>query len=341
VFYRADCQEYVMRLMRYDDGLWPNLAALGYAITAYAVGWALLLGDGLIPFIAGVPLLAHGMVIAAYLLHECAHNTVFLKNEWNARLGRVLMWLTGACYGSYEEIRHKHFRHHVDRSDVTPFDYRRILNDRPWLLTLIRWLEWWYIPAVEILMHALLIVLPFVTDSRRHMRVHVTAVLAIRAIIFSGIFAVAPVAIVGYGVAYLMFMTVLRFMDAFQHTYDIVEARDGETLDRRDRDYEHHNTYSNPVSLRHPWLNLLTLNFAYHNAHHTKPTVPWYRLPRFNQECFGEDRSQIIPFREQLRMFHCFRLRRIMSEEVAVPDSTFNKGVAFVGVDGVSFLTTQ
>ena len=98
-----------MRLMRYQDGLWSNLAALTYVVSAYVGGWWLLFGDSLMPFVAGVLVLAHALIIAAYMLHECAHNTIFINNEWNARLGRVLMWFTGACYGAYEGIRQKHW----------------------------------------------------------------------------------------------------------------------------------------------------------------------------------------------------------------------------------------
>ena len=330
-----------MHVMRYEDGLWPNLTALGYAVTAYVAGWSLLFSDSLLSFVIGVLLVAHGMVIAAYLLHECAHNTIFVKNEWNARLGKVLMWFTGACYGDYEEIRHKHFRHHVDRGDVTHFDYRRLLREQPWLLKPVQWLEWCYIPAVEILMHALSIALPFRIESRRHLRTHVITVLVIRVLVLAAVITVAPMAVVGYGVAYLLFMTVLRFMDAFQHTYDIVEVRDSKsdaTIDRHDSNYEYHNTYSNFISTQHPWFNLLTLNFCYHNAHHIKPTLPWYRLPRFNREYFGDNHRQVISFREQLRMFHQFRQQRVLSEEATVTDNTFTRGKAYVGVDGVSFL---
>ena len=46
-----------------------------------------------------------------------------------------------------------------------------------------------------------------------------------------------------------------------------------------DRQYEEDNTYSNLLSTRYPWLNLLVLNFCYHNVHHNKPSEPWYRLP--------------------------------------------------------------
>lgn len=58
----------------------------------------------------GVLLLAHALVIAAYLVHECAHNTLFTGLYWNAPPWAILLWFTGACYGRYEDIRHKHFR---------------------------------------------------------------------------------------------------------------------------------------------------------------------------------------------------------------------------------------
>lgn len=51
--------------------------------------------------------------------------------------------------------------------------------------------------------------------------------------------------------------------------------------------YEQGNTYSNLNSQRHRWLNLLLLNFCYHNAHHQRASVPWYRLPAFRREGAG------------------------------------------------------
>ena len=37
-------------------------------------------------------------------------------------------------------------------------------------------------------------------------------------------------------------------------------------VENRDRDYGQCNTYSNVISVNHPWLNLLTLNFGYHGV---------------------------------------------------------------------------
>ena len=157
-------------VMKYADGLWPNILALLYILLAYSSGLYLVTVDNFTLNLAGSVLLSHGMVIAAYMVHECAHNTVFSSNRANANLGGLLNWFTGACYGDYEDIRHKHFRHHRDRADVVAFDYRTRLSRYPRLVKLLRTLEWWYIPAVEIMMHALVIILPFVLPGRRQRR---------------------------------------------------------------------------------------------------------------------------------------------------------------------------
>ena len=69
----------MVRVLRYDDGLLPNLLALSYAFGGYVVGLLLMLQDAWWLNAAGVLWLAHAMVIAAYLLHECAHNTLFRR----------------------------------------------------------------------------------------------------------------------------------------------------------------------------------------------------------------------------------------------------------------------
>lgn len=332
-----------MSVFRYQDGLRPNVAALLYVLVTYFSGWTLFFSGKPWLYPLAVLLVAHGMVIAAYLIHECAHNTLFADNAWNARLGRVLMWFTGACYGSYEEIRHKHFRHHVDRADVVAFDYRYRLARYPVLVKLMQALEWLYIPAVEIMMHLLVLILPFTMDNRRHKRRLVITVFLIRASLFAAAFYVAPVAALLYAIAYLMFLTVMRFMDVHQHTYEIFETLDrprGDEVKRFDHEYELRNTYSNMISLRHPWLNLLVLNFGYHNAHHEKPITPWYRLPALHKQLFGEDQQQIFPFINLLKSYHRYRVPRMLNAE-AEDIAGLSKGRYFVGVDGVSFLTAH
>lgn len=329
--------------LRYTDGLWPNPLALTYILVGYVSGWALFYIDNLPVNLLGILLLAHSMVIAAYLIHECAHNTIFAKNAHNARLGRVLMWFTGACYGTYEEIRHKHFRHHVDKADVVAFDYRARLAAYPRLMRVLKALEWWYIPAVEILMHLLVLILPFTMANRRHKRKLVLGVLLIRTGVFVLLAAFKPLVLVMYAVAYMLFLTVMRFMDVHQHTYEIFETLDrprGPEAKQFDHAYEQRNTFSNMISLRHPWLNLLVLNFGYHNAHHEKPTTPWYRLPKLHRDLFGDDTGQVFPFVNLLKSYHQYRVPRILNADEG-DIAGLERGRRFVGVDGVSFLTAH
>lgn len=332
-----------MLVLRNKDGLWPNLGALLYVLFGYFGGWAILLSAAVVLYPLGILLLAHSMIIAAYMIHECAHNTIFKNNNWNAGLGRMLMWITGACYGTYEEIRHKHFRHHVDKADVVAFDYRSRLAQYPILVKFMKVLEWLYIPAVEILMHLLVLILPFTMKNRSHKRKLVLRVLAIRASIFTVLFYIQPLAILCYALAYMIFLTVMRFMDVHQHTYEIFETLDqprGPEAKRFDRDYEHRNTFSNMISLKRPWVNLLVLNFGYHNAHHEKPTTPWYRLPALHKQLFADNQQQIFPFVNLLKSYHQYRVHRVLNVDEGDMED-LEKGRHFVGVDGVSFLTAH
>ncbi len=345
VIVRDDPWYIVMKpVMKYADGLRPNTLALLYILLSCSLGLYLITLESL-PFnVCGAALLAHGMVIAAYMVHECAHNTVFRSNCANARLGAALNWITGACYGTYEDIRHKHFRHHMDRADVVAFDYRPRFAGHPVLMKILCVLEWFYIPAVEIVMHALVLVLPFVLPGRGDRRVRVLVVLLLRGSIFATLVWYAPRVAVFYPLAYLLFMTVMRFMDTHQHTYEVLETLEqppGAQARQFDRDYEHRNTYSNVFSLKYPWLNLLVLNFGYHNAHHLKPIAPWYRLPALHREAFGDDCVQVLPIAQLLRAYHRYRVPRMLNADASDGAVAQNRGVDFIGVDGVSFLTAH
>jgi len=329
---------------KYADGTLPHITALSYVMLAYTLGWAGILSTSIVCNLAGTLLLAHGMTIAAYLIHECAHNTIFLENSSNEKLGWLLMWVTGSCYATYEDIRRKHFRHHVDRADVVAFDFRPRVAAYPTLVKFMQWLEWAYIPAVDLMMHLLVLILPFSMQNRKHLRRHVISIFLIRATLFALAAAYAPRILLLYPIAYMLMLLVLRFMDAFQHTYEISATLDqppGPEAKRFDAEYEHRNTFTNLHSTDYPWLNLLTLNFGYHNVHHDKPNQPWYRLPALQEELYGKDDTQCLPFKNQLMAFHRYRTQRMLNEDEGDLDILSNKGATFVGVDGVSFLTTH
>ena len=74
-------------LIREPDGLRYYLAAAGYVLVAYVLGFAGLFYDRWLVSLPATLLLAHAMTIAAYLIHECGHNLVFVNARHNDWLG--------------------------------------------------------------------------------------------------------------------------------------------------------------------------------------------------------------------------------------------------------------
>ncbi|MFT7879025.1 MAG: fatty acid desaturase [Sulfurimonas sp.] len=327
---------------RFDDALLPNLLAWGYMFSAYIFGFAAILADAWWLNVLGILFLAHAMVIAAYFVHECAHESLFKKSIDNQLFGELLLWLCGASYSAYEAIKHKHVRHHMDRADIVSFDFRTRLQQYPKLLKLIRVLEWFYIPALEIMMHALVVILPFVKESRRHLRHRVVTVLVLRLAFFAMLTSISWKVLLFYPIAYMLFLTVMRFMDVHQHTYDLYETLDqpsGDEVRAYDSAFEKRNTFSNVLSLKYPWLNLLVLNFSYHNVHHDKQMQPWYRLPGLHKKLYGNDETQVLSIANLLKSYHRYRVQRVINSDTT--DTDVHKGRDFIGVDGVSFLTAH
>jgi fatty acid desaturase len=146
-------------------------------------------------------------------------------------------------------------------------------------------------------------------------------------------------------------MQILRFMDSLQHDYPYrlnlyTEER---SPNKGDKQWEQEHTFSVPLSLRHDWINWLTLNFGYHNAHHSRPTTPWYRLPAVHREMYDNDPEAVIPLAKQLAIFHRGRVRRIIKWDDGAVDARTPTGREFLqaardarvdGGNAASFLTS-
>jgi len=334
---------------RDPEGAAYHVGALAYALLAWSLGIAGLFHASWTVNALATLWLAHGMTIAAYVVHECAHNTVFRNNSANARLGRLMSWLCGAAYGRYDDIRYKHFRHHVDVDDVVWFDYERFFGEHPSVLRATQALEWLYVPAHDLIMHFIMVFTSFVIPQRRPQRRRNVAVIAIRGGIFLAVLLLHPRAAALYAVAYIIMITILRFMDSLQHDYGYHLTLFSRQPSPRKGDlaWEQEHSFSNPHSFDHEWLNWFTLNFGFHNAHHARPTTPWYRLPALHRELFGEDPSRVIPLRSQLAIFHRYRVTRILngSDDEAESDAwgrDFLKAARegrVIGGNAASFLT--
>jgi fatty acid desaturase len=326
-----------MLWFKHPDAVTPNLLLFSYLVLAYPLALLGLAWPGLawpgIPsplwFAASVLLMANALVLFAYLLHDCLHNNVFATVEANERLGKVLAWLVGAVYSPYAVLREKHFRHHIERADILAVNYRHVLRRHALLDRCVRWSTWAYFPAVDILLQWLELLAPLYLQQRRHLRRRNLVVFAVRTGMFGVLCYLNPLAVAGYVIAWLLFLSVLGFMDAFQHSYDIHYRLLGpQQKPARDKLYEEHNTYSNLLSSRYPSLNLLVLNFCYHNVHHQKPSEPWYRLPGLHRRLYPDGCAQRVPLATQLAHFRRYRLERIHHADNA----------RRTGADGVSFL---
>jgi len=324
--------------------------ALLYALAGYLVGFAGILHESLWVNVIATVLLGHAMVIAAYMVHECSHNTVFISNRDNARLGEALLWVVGSNYGTYEDIRYKHFRHHVDNDDVVWFDYEVFFKRNPLVLHITKALEWCYIPAHCLIMHFVTMLSGFLIPERRDQRGRNLFVILLRGGLFLLLCLLSPKAGLLYVLAYMMMVTVLRFMDSLEHDYPyrLNLYTDEPSPHKGDLGWEQEHTFSPVISLRVDCLNWLVLNFGYHNAHHAKPTTPWFRLPDLHRELFGSREDGIIPFRAQLKIFHKYRINRIMHDDPASSNRDV-EGIEFLraaqrsqvdGGNAASFLTS-
>jgi fatty acid desaturase len=321
---------------------WPTVLVVSYTLVAWPTGIWMLTRPEIWLNLIGVLLVAHALIYSAYLIHDCAHHAVFAGASANDRLGVLMSWINGACLADYQRLKKKHLRHHSDRLDVVTFDYRAALRAAPiWVTRGMLALEWLYVPAVELMIRGMIVATPFKSGTIAN-KTRVIAVLAIRLACFAALAFVSVKALLLYALAYFLFLTVLRFMDAFQHTYEVFASHslDAAIADpKRDLKYEYENTYSNLLAERWWLLNLLVLNFPYHNAHHVRPGVPWYRLRSLHRSLYGEKDRQVIPCQALLASYHRYRVARVLSDSYGVVGQSGNRAEAFFGAVGVSFLT--
>jgi fatty acid desaturase len=320
----------------------PNFLVLFATGGAWLGSFGLMAQPGLLLALTGVWLCAHAMVLAAYLVHEAAHQTLFATRRPNHWVGEVMNFVAGTPYASFERIRHMHIRHHLERVDLTCFDPKELIRRHPTLRRVLERLEWAYIPGVEVLMRLQLICRPvFVASQRRHLP-RVAAMLLLRAGLLMLVALYSVKAVLLYGLAVLLQMRLLNFFDAFHHTFEQYRVLPEEPipLNGRSRAYEQANTYSNLISTRAPWLNLLVLNFVYHNAHHHRPSVPWWRLPAVHRSLYKENNTPaLLTSRELLATWHRNRVRRVFAEGYGAVGEGPRRGDTFIGAHGASFLT--
>lgn len=317
--------------------LW-NVIVIFYIFAGYYGAIGLLLLSNVWLNIVGLILLTHSLVLSAYLSHEFMHGTIFTNMQWNAIGGNLMLWLNGGCYARFKDLAQEHIFHHVSKVDSVVFDLSAFINNL-WspIRRLIFALEWLYIPVISFILQFGALAAPFVDTRRRDERLRVIIMLIVRVSLFTLLGFVSLKALVLYFLAYTGMITVLRFIDALQHTYETFPA--GTAFPKRDYTYEQANTFTTLISRRYWWLNLLVLNFSYHNAHHAIMKCPWHSLHELDRDLFTGKEVHYLTLPQLLKNYHRFRVYRLSSSQGKAVDEQGNlKLDTFYGAVGVSFL---
>ncbi len=320
---------------------WISCLALLFVFIGYASAIVCISASPVLINAVGVILLVQSLIWAAYFVHDLVHGTLFRQPKVNAFVGNCMLFLTGSCYWRFQDLARDHLAHHKGRADFSAFSISDFLTSLPLpLRQLIIVLEWLYFPIVNFILRWFCIISPFLEESRCRERWRTIALLLIRGslLIALGWYSLRAIAL--YGFAYICFINLLRFMDCFQHTYAVFQL--GQVLPQYSSDYEEANTYSNLVSYRWKWLNLLFLNFGYHNAHHRVIQCPWYLLPQLDAELYPVGNRQHIPLGQLVSNYHKFRIARLFTGQGTVGEREHGLAIdEFVGGVGVSFLILQ
>jgi fatty acid desaturase len=316
-----------------------NAVAILYTFFGYIGGIAFVILPNSWFNSLGVVLLTHSLIFSAYLTHEFIHGTIFKNRRWNTIFGTVMLWLNGGCYYGFKALTLQHIAHHVDRVDVFTFDIAVAMRQQPSLIRqIIVLLEWLYFPIVSFWSRWRGITACWWNPEHCNEQARTTLIISIRVAVFTLLALASLKALMLYFLSYIGMITVLRWMDAYQHTYEAVSL--GTPLPKRDHIHEQANTFSNLLSRRYPWLNLIFLNFGYHNAHHAVMKCPWYNLHQLHKELFQGNEACYISLRQQLSDYHQFRVTRLFAGQgLSVNEHINSTSIKFDGAVDVSFIT--
>ena len=313
-----------------------NEIAITYTFLGYIGGIALLFVANTWLNILGIVLLTHSLIYSAYLSHEFMHGTIFKDRRRNVIFGQLMLWINGGCYYGFHTLTLQHMAHHVDRVDVFTFDIPAEIQKLPTVIRRVIFvLEWCYFPIVSFWSRWQGI---YVKWKNVEQKKTMSGIFAIRLTTFTVLGIISLKVLLLYFLSYMGMITVLRFVDAFQHTYEAFPS--GTELPKRDRDHEQLHTYSNLISLRYPWLNLLLLNFSYHNAHHALMKCPWHSIPELDRELSQNKTVNYISLFQQLINYHHYRITRLISGQGDATGDMSNRNYEqFYGAVDVSFIT--
>ncbi|MBE0645349.1 MAG: fatty acid desaturase [Bacteroidetes bacterium] len=231
------------------------LLIIGVIFTQLAVAWLLHAQPWWTAPIAAWLVGAFASHMSFVLIHECSHNLIFKKKQWNIVSG-IAADLVNVVPSSVS-FRSYHLRHHSHQGD---YDYDADLANR-WEARFIGhsfagkalWLL--LFPLFQALRPPRLKNIPFI----------------------NGWTIVNMIAVVAFDAAVILFLGPTAFLYlVFSFFFSIgLHPLGARWIQEHYLTYPPQETYS-----YYGPLNIPALNVGYHNEHHDFPSVPWNRLPR-------------------------------------------------------------
>jgi fatty acid desaturase len=298
--------QFELKVYLHQSKPWLNILVILYTLVSYYGGIALLLRHNVWLNIMGTILVSHGLIYGAFLGHELLHGSVFKKQHLNKLIAGIIRWITGMCYVPFHQAARGHIGHHLglkSKFKGKSLTASLLASPKPVLTSLVV-LEWCYFPIVTFLYLWWRNLAPFRLNQPLLQKLRVMFLLLVRGTMFTllGMFSFKALSL--YFLAYILMITIARFNQAFEHTSsykDDPESRISFT------------TFSPVISKRYPWLDILVLNFSYHNAHHVMMSCPWYHLPTLDRHIFQGSEQHHLAWTSLLRNYHCFRITRLFS----------------------------
>jgi fatty acid desaturase len=269
-----------------------NALVILYIFIGYGCSITLLRGGShFSDILPGIALLYHTLTWSAYMHHELCHNSVFSSQVFNTWCGRIIDWLNGSCFWSFEELRKQHINHHVYKVD---YDFSSAvlawLESKPLCKYSLLVCEYFYFPLHAYIFEWRAILSPWWKNERRFARRRTLVVFIVRLLYFAFMYSVGGLSILLYYlIAYSMAIQTIRFTDSFSHSYDVVPVgTKGKPLTKL---YDIMNTFSvvwetdENMSIvcrlfAHLTHIVFFLNFNFHTHHHYATQKKWYELSR-------------------------------------------------------------
>lgn len=320
-----DCRHELLGICRDRSALISTLT-VGAILMSFFVGLLLIVAGPWMVSAFGAILYSWSMVAAWYLVHDCSHRLVYVSRFSNQLLGEILSAMTGNLYFSFTYYCRDHNRHHIEKVDIVGVDIHDLLwKSNKYVKSFLLALEWAYIPAVYFYVK-----LHYIGEILLQASVAERSRCVLSLLFYAGFglafFTISPLILLWTALAVAVRIHVIRCIDAFQHSFE--ELDDDQPLQARgDNNFEQLHTYSFPVSTKIPWLNMLVLNFGFHNAHHALPSCPWYHLPRLDRAIsrFQVQYSQetgipaYLPIQAMFGPYHRHRVSRILTSGQGSP----------------------